>query len=171
MQISDAMEVPAKQDNIIPAKITEKVNKKSDDAEQAAKVKTKKQDSVNFSSEAQSLIEQFHNAEESAEQTAESFEVMIQCLTIASRIIAGDNVPYKDQQFLQEKDPELFFKANMLRTPKEKPKDHKSVLSDDEEENNSDEISAEKLDSVMNETSSNGAEAAAEGTEASEITE
>ena len=135
---------------------------------QSEKSIKRKTDTVDFSKNAQSLIEQFHNAEKNAEATADSFQEYIQCLTIASRIIAGDNVPVSDQQFLQEKEPDLFFKASMLRQKKSDPKDYDSVLSDDEDEENSGEISAQKLDSVMENSADESVTSSA--SESSEVT-
>ena len=148
--------------------VTNTQNNSEQAVNQTQKAIKRKSDSVNFSQNAQSLIEQFHNAEESAEATADSFQEYVQCLTIASRIIAGDNVPISDQQFLQEKDPDLFFKASMLRQKKSDPEDYDSVLSDDEDEENSDEISAEKLDSVMENSADESVTSSA--SESSEVT-
>ena len=148
--------------------VTDTQNNSEQAVNQAQKAINRKGDSVNFSQNAQSLIEQLHNAEENADAAAEGFKEYAQCLTIASRIMSGDNVPVSDQQFLQEKEPDLFFKATMLRQQKTDPKDCDSVLSDDEDEENSDEISAEKLDSVMENSSDESVTSSA--SESSEVT-
>ena len=130
-----------------------------------------RQDSASFSNEARSLIEQFQSAQENADKEAEGYEEMIKCLTIASRIIAGDKVPYKDQKFLQEKNPDLFFKANLLKTPKLKPKEHKSVLGEeDEDENNgNEEVSLDNADISVSDSETVSSESSDEGTDLSEL--
>ena len=155
MQISDSINISVFNDNTVTVTDKNGKNTESVQIQQKEKPIKRKNDTVNFSQNAQSLIEQFHNSEENAEKTAEGFEEFIQCLTIASRIMSGDKVPYSDQKFLQEKNPDLFFKASMLRQQKNNPKEYESVLSDEENENSTDEISAEQLDSVMENSSSN----------------
>lgn len=57
----------------------------------------------------------------------------IKCLQIAIRIISGDKVPMKDEKFLMEHEPEMYFRAILLRRQKEDPKKHKSLLGDDKD--------------------------------------
>ena len=127
-----------------------KVTVKSDSkSEISRKSDTVKKDSVEFSQNAQMLIEQFQQAQESADATAEGFEDMVKCLTIASRIIAGDKVPISDIKFLQEKDHDLYYKAEMLKANNPKPKKHKSLVEDEEDEQ-VESVSSEKLEEAMN---------------------
>lgn len=134
MQINGMNNVLASDKNVLEQSENISENNVESDVAVRKNKTSARQDSTAFSAEASSLIEQFQNAQKNADKESEAYEDMIKCLTIASRIIAGDKVPYKDQKFLQEKEPDIYFKANLLKTPKLKPKEHKSVLGDDEED-------------------------------------
>ena len=54
-------------------------------------------------------------------------------LRIASRIIAGDIVPSRDDKFLLENYPEIHLKAWLLRQQKEEPIEWKSEFKDDDD--------------------------------------
>ena len=77
------------------------------------------------------LQRQADQIRESNIEAAKGVDVMAKCMRIAMRIVQGDNVPQKDDQFLAENNSELHMRAWMLRVPKEDPKDHDSELDDD----------------------------------------
>ncbi|MCL2845998.1 MAG: hypothetical protein FWE23_11230 [Chitinivibrionia bacterium] len=56
-------------------------------------------------------------------------------LIIAMRIMRGDNVPKKDEDFLFEHNPELYMKAIKIRamTENQNPKDYDSLFEDEED--------------------------------------
>lgn len=64
-------------------------------------------------------------------------KVMDKCRKIASRIIKGDKVPPQDERYLMENDPEGYKLAIACRQPKEKPKEWKSVLDEEDREGGS----------------------------------
>lgn len=76
------------------------------------------------------------NAQADAEN--ESAEVRRKCLTIASRIMAGDEVPQKDHRYLAKHDLGLYCRALCMRVVKEKAKRHKAISDDESTENHSD---------------------------------
>ena len=92
---------------------------------------------------------------ESSNRSNNPYSAMIKCIQISTRIINGDKVPIKDEQFLMENEPKMYTSAIMLRQHKESPKKHDSLLEDEKEKdhslsevNNSDSISVEKLPAV-----------------------
>ena len=84
---------------------------------------------------------QLESAKEQSEAIEDSFSAFSKCMTIAHRITKGDHVPMKDMKFLMENEPDLYKQAIMLRQPNPKPKEHKSVLEDEELENNTESFS------------------------------
>lgn len=62
----------------------------------------------------------------------DAIDALMKCMKIASRIMDGDNVPPKDQQYLMENQPDLYKMAVAMRRPKEDPKDWDSLLEDEE---------------------------------------
>ena len=71
------------------------------------------------------------SVKESSDPKNNPYDSMIKCIQIATRIINGDKVPGKDEQFLMEKEPKMYSTAIMLRQHKENPKKHKSLLEDE----------------------------------------
>lgn len=61
-----------------------------------------------------------------------ALKVMDKCRIIASRIVKGDKVPPQDEKYLMENDPEGYKLAMACRQPKEKPKEWKSVLDEED---------------------------------------
>lgn len=61
-------------------------------------------------------------------------KVMDKCRKIASRIMKGDKVPPQDERYLMENDPDGYKLALACRQPKEKPKEWKSVLDEEDQE-------------------------------------
>lgn len=55
------------------------------------------------------------------------FKIML----IATRILNGDIVPYKDELFLAENDSALYLKVKLLAASKENPIEHDSLVDDD----------------------------------------
>jgi len=103
----------------------------------------------------QELFEQLDNIDNSENPYMDK----IKCLQIAIRIISGDKVPMKDEKFLMEHEPEMYFRAILLRRQKEDPKKYKSLVDDDKDSddiieavsnNSEDEVSVE-LSSDMEE--------------------
>lgn len=70
------------------------------------------------------------NVNEQTEAAAEASRIQLKCMKIAMRIMAGDDVPVKDHQFLVEHAPELYGKAIMMRIQKEDPIKHKRLSED-----------------------------------------
>lgn len=68
----------------------------------------------------------------SASGISESMKAYSRCFKIASRIMAGDQVPPKDRQYLMEHQPDLYKMAMSLQSVKKEPKKYKSVLEDEE---------------------------------------
>lgn len=102
-------------------------------------------DTVSISDEAKKLLaeEQLAELNEKTKYYKELFDQLddvsnddnpyaddLKVLQIAMRIIAGDNVPSKDERFLAEKDPAMYGRALLLRRQKDDPKDYKSLLED-----------------------------------------
>ncbi len=80
-----------------------------------------------------SIIEQLKEEQKNAETRAESAEVQRKCMVIASRIIAGDKVPWQDYAYLAKHDSKLYAMALTHRIEAKKPKKYKR-LSEDEKE-------------------------------------
>ena len=80
----------------------------------------------------QQAREEAERARETAEAMAEWLDARLKCLKIASRIMSGDRVPPEDSRFLLENDPKLYQMAVTGRLPKEDPKEHKSVLDEED---------------------------------------
>lgn len=87
--------------------------------------------------EAKLQQEQLKSELESSNMQAKEFEksakVQSQCMLIASRIMAGDDVPIQDYKYLATNNTELYGKAIMMRVNKENPEKHKRVSEDEEE--------------------------------------
>lgn len=80
-------------------------------------------------------LEQMKEAgKQEAEALAKSLKVRLQCWKIAARIMDGDKVPYEDEQFLLNNDPDGYQMAMSLRRIKEDPEEWDSVLEDEEED-------------------------------------
>jgi len=79
------------------------------------------------------LNEQMKAARENAEGAGKAFDILRKCLIIAARIMAGDEVPQKDHNFLIENNSAMYMKAMSLRQYKEDPEKWDSILGDDDE--------------------------------------
>lgn len=77
---------------------------------------------------------QLESAKEQSEAIEDSFSSFSKCMTIAHRITKGDKVPLKDMKYLMEHEPDLYKQAIMMRQPNPKPKEHKSVLEEEDEQ-------------------------------------
>ena len=97
-----------------------------------------KQNAETNKSYADSLKEQLQTQMDSIRETndiaSKGTDILVKCMRIAMRIVQGDNIPQKDDQFLAEKNPELHMRAWMLRVPKDDPKNHDSELIDEDNE-------------------------------------
>ena len=78
------------------------------------------------------LLEQKQKKSGELDSLTKSLKVMDKCRKIASRIMKGDKVPPEDERYLQENDMNGYKLALACRTPKEKPKEWKSVLDDED---------------------------------------
>ena len=76
-----------------------------------------------------------------SEAIEDSFSTFSKCMTIAHRITKGDKVPLKDMKYLMEHEPDLYKQAILMRQPNPKPKEHKSVLEEDDEQVSTEEYS------------------------------
>ena len=85
--------------------------------------------------ELEKIKRQFENSTEDTKSSRESMKILITCLRISRRIIAGDIVPIKDHKFLREHDPALYAKSVLMRVPKKKPYKHKQLSENDKEQN------------------------------------
>lgn len=59
------------------------------------------------------------------------YDELMKCLQIASRIIKGDKVPQADLNFLMEHQPDLYSATMLMKQNKEKPKNHKSLVDEE----------------------------------------
>ena len=84
---------------------------------------------------------QLESAKEQSEAIEDSFSTFSKCMTIAHRITKGDKVPLKDMKYLMENEPDLYKQAILMRQPNPKPKEHKSVLEEDDEQVSTEEYS------------------------------
>lgn len=84
---------------------------------------------------------QLESAKEQSEAIEDSFSAFSKCMTIAHRITKGDKVPLKDMKYLMEHEPDLYKQAILMRQPNPKPKEHKSVLEEDDEQTSTEEYS------------------------------
>ena len=64
---------------------------------------------------------------------ANQLRIAMKCYIIATRIMKGDEVPYKDHEYLRKHDPELYVEAIKHKMPNLDPKKH-DRLSEDEED-------------------------------------
>ncbi|MDR2581167.1 MAG: hypothetical protein LBC85_09275 [Fibromonadaceae bacterium] len=76
------------------------------------------------------------NAENAQKADKDSMDADAKALIIAMRIIKGDKVPPKDEKFLAEHNPKLYFKAKMLGelAKNKNSKEHDSILEDEDSE-------------------------------------
>lgn len=81
------------------------------------------------------LREQLESNKRQEEIQKENTESHLKCMKIASRLMAGDEVPTRDIQFLMKKDVELYARSISLRIKKAKPKKHKALTKPKEGEN------------------------------------
>ncbi len=61
------------------------------------------------------------------ENTIRTFDILLKCIKIATRIIAGDRVPRQDEQLLMEHYPDIYASAKILQEQNEDGKKHKSL--------------------------------------------
>jgi len=80
------------------------------------------------------LLEAKRQGSGELDMLGKSLKVMDKCRKIASRIMKGDKVPPQDERYLRECDPDGYKLAIACRQPKEKPKEWKSVLDDEDRE-------------------------------------
>lgn len=79
---------------------------------------------------------------------SKSLKVMEKCRKIASRIMRGDKVPPQDEMYLMENDSDGYKLAIACRVPKEKPKEWKSVLDEEDQEDVSSDSGGEPAEAV-----------------------
>ena len=78
--------------------------------------------------------EEIHRQIENVKNQKSPIEVMAKCIRIAFKIIRGDNVPTQDDKFLFENEPEMHFKAWLMRQHKCDPEECESELDEEETE-------------------------------------
>ena len=132
-------------------------------AEELQRKQQQKQEQKEREQELDMLEKQLEASKKEAEAMEDMYKAFAKCLKIASRISRGDIVPAKDMKYLAEHEPDLYKQAILLRMPNPKPKKHKSLLDDEDE--NTDEIQGEN-----SESESGGIEdiAAADGADSAE---
>ena len=106
-------------------------------AQKAGNSKDINNDAQKMINELQGHIKQLENAREQGKTEAGSADVLIKCIQIAMRIMSGDIVPWEDNRYLAEHNPDLYTEAMSRRIPKENPHKHER-LSEDEESDASD---------------------------------
>lgn len=79
------------------------------------------------------LFRQLGEARSQGEATAKAFENLRKCIIIAMRIMNGDRVPFEDHRFLLENEPEMYYKALMMRRIKEDPEEYDRISEDEED--------------------------------------
>lgn len=77
------------------------------------------------------LKHQLGSADQQAKASNEATKVLIKCLIIATRIMAGDEVPKEDHRYLAKHDMKLYSKAISMRITREKPQKHKRISEDE----------------------------------------
>ena len=80
------------------------------------------------------LLRQLTDARKQGDDYAKSLDTLRKCIVIAMRIIEGDKVPMEDHRFLMENEPEMYYKALMMRRIKEDPDEYDRISEDEEEE-------------------------------------
>lgn len=89
------------------------------------------------------LKQQLESSDKQAEAAEDSFRAFSKCLIIAQRITRGDKVPSQDIKYLMKHEPDLYKQSIMLRQPNDKPKEHDTVLEEEDlEEGTTDNFSA-----------------------------
>ncbi len=105
-------------------------------------------DTISISNEAKNLLEEeknlmFNKMEDESNMITELLRQLeeaknsdnpqdnfIKCIQIAMRIMNGDKVPRKDEQFLFENQPQMYSNALLLRRVNDKPKKYDSIIED-----------------------------------------
>lgn len=96
--------------------------------------------------EAQNRMKQLQEAKKNAENSAEvqmikqlkkAMDILKACSMIAARVRDGDKVPLKDLQYLMNNDPAGYQLAMAARKPKADPKNWKSAIPKEQQENQS----------------------------------
>lgn len=111
------------------------------------------------------LREQAKASDEQAAAMAEEIGDLTRCLVIAMRIMSGDRVPVSDEQFLSEKNSDLYLRAILMRQTKDDPEEYDSVLPEEEgeetPEDSLDPASVEALGNNASDSSAAGSEGGA----------
>ncbi len=88
------------------------------------------------------------------ESIQKTFDILLTCLKISSRIINGDNVPAKDHKLLLENYPEIYSVAMSARKEKENPENHDSLIDKESEKEEALKVMSDEITRVL-ETISN----------------
>lgn len=80
-------------------------------------------------------------AQKKKKKKKSSYGDLSRALAIARRIMKGDKVPPKDESFLFRYNSDLYLKAKTMAAIQVNPKKHKSLLEDEEEEENGENMS------------------------------
>lgn len=88
------------------------------------------------------LINMLKRLNEQPSEADAPFDDFAKCLTIALRIINGDRVPMKDEQFLAETEPEMYANAIMLQRQNDNPQKFNSLLDDKKDDTTTDDSPA-----------------------------
>lgn len=108
-------------------------------------VSKKYTDVAELSEEGKALAQAFQKMKEKRKQMAQktqktqkkkkkSYGALARALAIARRIMKGEKVPPKDENFLFRFNSDLYLKAKMMAVQNVKPKKHKSLLEKMQEE-------------------------------------
>lgn len=97
-------------------------------------------------------------AQKTQKKKKKSYGALARALAIARRIMKGEKVPPKDENFLFRFNSDLYLKAKMMAAQNVKPKKHKSLLEKMQEEGVSVSISSSQISSEGPGDSSGGSD-------------
>lgn len=103
-------------------------------AEEAERRQQQKQEQQKQEQELDMLRRELEASNEQSDAMEDAAEAFSKCMKIAARIAKGDIVPSKDIRYLAKHEPDLYKQAILLRTPAPKPKKHRSITDDEDEE-------------------------------------
>lgn len=133
-------------------------------------------DAAELSEEGKALARAYQKMNEKRKQMAQktqkakkkkknSYGALARALAIARRIMKGEKVPPKDENFLFRYNSDLYLKAKMMAVQNVKPKKHKSLLEKMQEED------GVSVSISSDHTSSEGAGDSSEGSDSEETEE
>lgn len=77
------------------------------------------------------LRKELEQSRQQAKAIGDAAKMQSKCFLIASRILAGDEVPREDHRFLAKNNPELYARSLTMRVAREEPRKYKRVSEDE----------------------------------------